>query len=287
MPLGYRVKDRKLIVEEEEAKIVRLIFELYLTLSSMLALMQELRDRGIVTRQRKLSSGRIIGGTPFTKGPLAYLLKNRMYLGEINHGQQSYRGEHPAIIDRELFDTVQARLAERAAASGYKRSRSEALLIGKLFDDRGHRMTPSFAVKQGVRYRYYLSRATPEGRNGEAGSISRAPAPEVERAVLDALDIVLLNNGAAEAGARVGVSGCSRAQSGNHSADNGDAGGKSGQGTARAATSATSLAWASTIRVASSIRWSIASRSRLAFSRSCSLPRLRRSPNRHRSPFRG
>jgi site-specific DNA recombinase len=65
----------------------------------------------IVTRKRRLSSVKIIGGIPFTKGLLAYLLKNRMYLGEINHGQQSYPGEHSAIVDRDLFEAVQGRLA--------------------------------------------------------------------------------------------------------------------------------------------------------------------------------
>jgi len=225
VPLGYRVEVRKLIVDEDEAETVRLIFERYLALGSMLALMRELRDRGILTRRRRLSSGRIIGAIPFTKGPLAYLLKNRMYLREINHGRQSYPAEHPAIIDRKLFETVQARFAERAAASGYRRSLSEALLIGKLFDDRGHRMTPSFAVKHGVRYRYYVSRATIEGRNGEAGSVSRVPAPEVEQAVLDALDGLLPNNGArAAAGAGVGASGCSHPESGAYCAGDSVAG---------------------------------------------------------------
>jgi site-specific DNA recombinase len=187
VPLGYRVVDRKLIVDEDEAKSVRLIFDRYLPAGSMLALMRELNERGILTRKRRLSSGKIIGGIPFTKGPLAYLLKNRMYLGEINHGQQSYPGEHSAIVDRDLFEAVQARLAAQATAIGYRRSRSEALLIGKLFDDRGHRMTPSFAIKHGVRYRYYISRATTEGRRGEAGTITRVPAPDVERAVVEAL----------------------------------------------------------------------------------------------------
>jgi site-specific DNA recombinase len=100
VPLSYWVQDRKLVVDEEEAKTVRLIFDRYLALGSMLALMGELNERGIVTRKRRLSSGEIIGGIPFTKGPLAYLLKNRMNLGEINHGQHSYPGEHPAIVDR-------------------------------------------------------------------------------------------------------------------------------------------------------------------------------------------
>ena len=174
---------------------MRLIFDRYLSVGSMLALMRELNERGIVTRKRRLSSGKIIGGIPFTKGPLAYLLKNRMYLGEINHGRRSYPGEHPAIVGRDLFDAVQARLAAQAAAIGYRRSRSEALLIGKLFDDRGHRMTPSFAIKHGIHYRYYVSRATTEGRQGEAGTVTRVPAPDVERAVLDALAGLFPNEG--------------------------------------------------------------------------------------------
>jgi site-specific DNA recombinase len=97
VPLGHRVVDRKLVVHEDEARTVSLIFERYLSVGSMLALMRELNERVIVTRKRRLSSGKIIGGIPFTKGPLAYLLKNRMYIGEINHGRQSYPGEHSAM----------------------------------------------------------------------------------------------------------------------------------------------------------------------------------------------
>jgi site-specific DNA recombinase len=187
VPLGYKVVDRKLMIDEAEAPIVRLIFELYCALGSMIAVMRELRERRVVTRIRTLSSGRTIGGIAFTKGPLAYLLKNRMYLGEINHGQTSYPGEHPALIDRAAFESAQAILARNAAAKGYSQSQSQALLVGRLFDDRGHRMTPSFAAKRGVRYRYYVSRAVTEGQNDLAGSIVRVPAVDVERVVLDAL----------------------------------------------------------------------------------------------------
>src|SRR5271169_6779829 len=90
VPLGYQVVDRKLIVDEAEANTVRLIFDRYLELGSIQALLQDLRERGVVTRRRTLATGRTIGGIPFTKGPLAYLLKNRMYLGELNHGANSY-----------------------------------------------------------------------------------------------------------------------------------------------------------------------------------------------------
>jgi len=187
VPLGYRVVERKLVIDEEEAKTVRLIFDRYLELGSIQALLQDLHERGVVTRRRPLTTGKTIGGIPFTKGPLAYLLKNRMYLGELNHGANSYPAEHPPLIPKELFDSVQAHLASKAAASGYRQSRSEALLTGKLFDHRGNRMTPSYAVKGGVRYRYYVSRATTVGRQGEAGAIARIPAADVERVVIDTL----------------------------------------------------------------------------------------------------
>jgi hypothetical protein len=109
-----------------------------------------------------------------------------MYLGEINHGQMSYPGEHPAIVDKAIFDKVQEILAHNAAAKGYSQSRSQALLLGQLYDDHGHRMTPSFAMKRGV-YRYYVSRAVTEGQSDLAGSIVRVPALDVEEAVADAL----------------------------------------------------------------------------------------------------
>ena len=123
----------------------------------------------------------------FTKGPLAYLLKNRMYLGQINHGPNSYPGKHPAIIARDIFDAVQARLASQAAASGYRRSPSDALLTKKLFDDLGRPMTPSHTVKGGVRYRYYISHGFAGQRGDAAAPVARLPAPEVEEAVLKAL----------------------------------------------------------------------------------------------------
>ena len=187
VPLGYRLVDRKLIVDEAEAKTVQFIFSRYLELGSLGALIDELRQNGVVTRVRTLATGRIVGGVPFTKGPLAYLLKNRMYLGQINHGPNSYPGEHPAIIARDIFDAVQARLASQAAASGYRRSPSDALLTGKLFDDLGRPMTPSHTVKGGVRYRYYISHGFAGQRGDAAAPVGRLPAPDVEEAVLKAL----------------------------------------------------------------------------------------------------
>jgi site-specific DNA recombinase len=185
--LGYQIKDKKLIVNEEEAGIVRLIFERYRALGSLPALQRELRSHGVVTRKRTLSSGKVIGGAPLTNGPLAYLLRNRLYLGEINHHDQSYPGEHQPIIDQELFNEVQAQLDANRRGRRLNNERSADLLLGKLYDDRGNRMTPSYAIKKGVRYRYYVSCVLAQGRKDEAGSIARVAAGEIEAIILDAL----------------------------------------------------------------------------------------------------
>jgi DNA invertase Pin-like site-specific DNA recombinase len=188
VPLGYRVVERKLVVDEPEAETVRFIFNRYLELGSLGVMIDDLRQKGVVSRVRTLATGRVVGGVPFTRGPLAYLLKNRMYLGEINHGPNSYPGEHPAIVDRNVFDAVQARLAAQAAASGYRRGLSDALLTGKLFDHLGRPMTPGHAVKAGVRYRYYISRPSIRPGAGTAAAATiRLPAPDVEEAVFKAL----------------------------------------------------------------------------------------------------
>ncbi|MGA2794414.1 MAG: recombinase family protein [Roseiarcus sp.] len=186
-PLGYRVVDRKLLIDEPEAETVRIIFQRYLALGSLPATAQELRERGILTRRRDLATGRTIGGVSLSKGPLAYMLKNRVYLGEINHRDKSYPGEHQPIVDQDLFDAVQARLNENLGRRRHKRAASLALLLGHIYDDHGNRMTPTYAIRQGVRYRYYVSCVLAQGRKEDAGSLPRIPAPEIEAAVLGAL----------------------------------------------------------------------------------------------------
>jgi site-specific DNA recombinase len=104
-----------------------------------------------------------------------------VYKGEVLVGPQ------PPILDRALFDAVQAKLAEQRNNHVQSRLRSEALLVGRIYDDRGHRMSPSHSRKKGVRYRYYLSLPLLDGRPEEAGSISRVPAAEIEHLVADAV----------------------------------------------------------------------------------------------------
>ena len=187
VPLGYEVRERKLVVREDEAQTIRLIFERYLALGSLPALQRELRQCGILTRRRTLSSGRTTGGVPLTNGPLAHILRNRLYVGELNHKGASYPGEHAPIVTPALFDAVQERLTSNRNGARVKRAASGALLIGRIFDDRDNRMTPSTAKKGNIRYRYYVSSVLAQGRKSEAGAIARVSAAEIETVIVDAL----------------------------------------------------------------------------------------------------
>jgi site-specific DNA recombinase len=186
VPLGYRVENRKLVIDEREAEQVRMLFQRYLEIGSIPRLQEELRRSGVVTRKRPLSSGKVIGGIPFTNGPLGHLLRNRVYLGEITHKGKTYPGEHEPVISCELFNAVQARLVQNEAGKRHWWG-SEALLIGRIYDDQGNRMTPSHVNKGRARYRYYVSQALLQRRQESAGTITRVPAPELEQAVVKAV----------------------------------------------------------------------------------------------------
>jgi DNA invertase Pin-like site-specific DNA recombinase len=183
VPLGYGTKDKKLVINKGEAETVRTIFRLYRDLKSFSALVAELDRRKIVTKRRKVKIPKYQGGIPFTYGPLAYFLKNRTYLGEVHHGGKWFKGEHAAIVDRPLFDQVQEQLKRNVVKRRTKFSESGAMLMGKIFDDKGNRMSPTFSSKRGVRYRFYVSTAL-RGRKHDAGSVTRVSAPEIEALVV-------------------------------------------------------------------------------------------------------
>lgn len=113
--------------------------------------------------------------------------KNRFYLGEIDYRGEIHKGEHEAVVDRELFEKVQSRLAEQTVRRRAQRSHSSSIIAGLIFDDRGNAMSPSHTSKDGVRYRYYVSQAIIQHRKGDAGSVSRVSGPDVDAIVLDAV----------------------------------------------------------------------------------------------------
>ena len=187
VPLGYDAIDKKLVINPQEAETVHYIFKRYLELKSFGPLVQDLDQRDIVTKRRETKVKKYQGGIPFTYGPLAHFLKNRIYIGEIGHGGKWFEGEHEAILDRTVFDQAQELLASNTRNRNVKRSLSGALLMGRLYDDQGNRMSPSFSVKNGVRYRFYVSSALLRGRKSAAGSVARISAHEIEAAVETAL----------------------------------------------------------------------------------------------------
>ena len=187
VPLGYDAVDKKLLINTEEAKTVRMIFERYLALKSFQKLIDEMNAKGIVSKKRDVK-GKQTGAVPFTYGPLAYLLKNRTYLGETGHSGKWFAGEHKPIIDNKTFQAVQTLIKDNSAGRTGKRHRSGALLTGLLYDDRGNRMSPSYATKSGVRYNFYVSQALLKGRKTDAGTVPRIPASAIESAVLQELD---------------------------------------------------------------------------------------------------
>ena len=187
VPLGYAAVDKKIVVVPAEAEAVRTIFERYLELGSIRMLVADLDHKGIRSKPRQLSNGRLIGGGAFGVGALAYLLKNRFYIGEVVYRGEVHRGDHAPILNRPLFEAVQAKLAAQAVARRCRLRGSPALLTGRLFDDRGNRMSPSHTNKGGVRYRYYVSQAVLQGKPQPAGSVGRVPAAEIEAFVIAAL----------------------------------------------------------------------------------------------------
>lgn len=196
VPLGYQVKERKLVIVEAEADIVRMIFERYSELQSMVALADELHARGIRSKQRTLSDGRSYGGQPMNRGALAHLLKNRVYIGEVTHRDQAYPGEHLPIIDRDLWEKVQALIAgnthERRTSS---RGTEPSLLIGMISDGFGRPMTPTHASRGTRRYRYYVSRTEED----DPHRLWRLPAHSIEQLVLDRM-VKLIGEGRALSG---------------------------------------------------------------------------------------
>ena len=187
VPLGYRAVDKKLEVVPKEVEVVRKIFSLYIEVGSVGELARTLDRQGVRPKPRQLANGQSKAAERYTVGPLAHMLKNRMYVGEVAYRGELHKGEHPPIVDREVFEHVQAMLAERSVARKLKRGNSPHLLTGLIFDDRGNPMSPTHANKKGVRYRYYTSHALLQRRKEHAGSVTRVSAPEVEALVSHAL----------------------------------------------------------------------------------------------------
>ena len=195
--LGYDVQNRKLVVNEEEAGTVVHIFRRYVELRSVRVLQAELDAAGIRSKRRILADGTPFGGQKLSRGALYLMLQNRIYRGEITHKGNAYPAEHQPIVDKILWDQVQAILTENRVdrATGAD-AKQPSLLAGLIFDKSGERLTPSHAVKKGTRYRYYVSRSLIIGTAKDKSTGRRIPAANLETLVITKLRSFLADEGA-------------------------------------------------------------------------------------------
>jgi site-specific DNA recombinase len=192
VPLGYDVPaagSRALRVNEDEASRVREIFERYLTLASVHKLEAELAQAGIRSKERITAKGRALGGQPFSRGALFHLLRNKTYLGLIVHKDAVHPGQHPAIVEPELFEAVQARLSANARrTSAAAQTRTRLALTGRVFDADGNPMSPTTARgSKGKLYRYYVSAPLQQGKPRPASDtgLRRVAATQIEARLAD------------------------------------------------------------------------------------------------------
>ena len=172
VPLGYDVKDRKLVINESEAKTVRMIFERFVSLGSASKLARALQVEGVTNKR----------GRRIDKGFIYKLINNRVYIGEAVHKGTAYPGEHTAIISKELWDRLHSILQrsprERRADN---RSTSEALLKGLIFSNSGAAMTPTYTRKGNRLYPYYISMDAIQNRTPTADERPRSARPDGDR----------------------------------------------------------------------------------------------------------
>ena len=178
-PIGYLLKERKLIIDQIQAEKVRFVFQKYIELKNVDRLRLYLKSNEILTKN----------GNNFSKGSLYHLLSNKAYIRLITHKEKTYQGQHEPILEKEIWEEaekilIQNRITKKSGIS----SKSPSLLTGKLFDDKGNYMSPSHSNTSNRKYRYYVSQAIIQGRKVEAGSISKIPAGEIEKTVTSEIE---------------------------------------------------------------------------------------------------
>lgn len=187
-PVGYKPNGRTLDIDSDHAPMVQEIFSGYLKHGCVRKLKTALDRSGIKSPIRTYESGRQTGGMPFTRGNLYKILSNPIYIGKIAHKGEAYPGQHPAIIEQQLWNEVQLQLTANSQRRKKQRSApSDSLLAGILFDEQGHRLIPSHSQKQSKRFRYYVSEPLVTNVREEALDGIRIPANDLERIVIKQL----------------------------------------------------------------------------------------------------
>lgn len=184
VPLGYELIDKKLIIDNDFSKTVKIIFEKYIKLKSVGRLKEYLDNSNLRSRSVK----------PFSKGNLYKILSNKIYMGKIAHKGNIYDGEHDALIEPVQFVKVQdILLCNRVDNKLGTKTKSRSLLAGKIFDDNNNKMTPTYSNTRKRKYRYYVSQSTLKNNKARSGSVDKLPAGEIESFVVKTIKEFLMD----------------------------------------------------------------------------------------------
>jgi site-specific DNA recombinase len=183
VPLGYDKVEKQLVVNEAEADLVRHIYTRYLVLGCVRPLKAELDAEGYLTRPRP-EHHKVPGNKPFARGALYTILKSTLYVGKINHKGELHDGKHAAILDKDLWQAVQKKLARnRREKQAKAKVKYPSLLAGLVCDDKGNKMSPTYSRRKNRHYPYYISQAVLQYREEDAGSVIRLPGKTLDETV--------------------------------------------------------------------------------------------------------
>ena len=186
-PIGYTRHEKTLVMDPEGAKVVRRIFATYLDVECLNRLKREIDKLGHMTRPSRPGAE----ARPYSRGHLYAMLRNPIYVGDVRHKDQRYPGRHDAIIDRDIWDQAQAMLeAKSQTERGKGRQAAErSLLTGRLFDETGDRLTPTYTKKKDQRIRYFVSHRLVDCSSTKTPDRSgwRLPGVQLEDAVAAAI----------------------------------------------------------------------------------------------------
>jgi len=181
VPLGYRVENRALQIEPQEAELVQRIFEQFITEKSTTKIVKELNEQGIQTKRKKA----------FCKQSIYKILHNRTYIGEISHKGESFPAQHEGLIDSTKWEQTHAILSQdnrqRCRSTWEKKNRNDFLLRGIAYTQDGDLLIPMATKKpNGKVYRYYVINKKIH-KGAEAAQSWNYQAAMLEGAVTDKL----------------------------------------------------------------------------------------------------
>lgn len=191
IPLGYTPNGRTLDIVPDEAQTVRRIFNLYDELGCLRLVERAAVEEGLRTKTREANDPKMRGGKPFSRGRIQNLLRNPLYIGKIRHKDIIHEGQHSGIVDDEVFKRVQEKLDAASRRADKRRAGNPGKIVsplaGKVFDDRGRRLTPSHTARGSRRFRYYVSRDLIRKSGNTNVDGLRLPAKTLEDAVAASL----------------------------------------------------------------------------------------------------